>query len=828
ARRQALISMQGVDRRKEECRDARGTRSLEDVGRDVRYAWRTFRRKPGFACTAVITVAFGVGINAVIFSVANAIAFRPLPVPDPANVFRVHGQTEHNQTRTSFSYPLYAAMRDGRPGGTDLAAYSPYMSPSVAQPGRPAETIRAFLVSENYFDVLRARPCLGRLLSAADARTRSVVLSHTFWKTHLAADVSAPGKQLMVNRQPYTIIGVACADFAGAEIRQPAAWLPLTQQAELEQGKRRLDDREARWLFVIGRTGPDSPGREEVRAALSGVAARTLQTSQPGESTRRVLFSTATFFPVFEDMIPLAALLLAPTLLVLLVACANLASVTLARGAARSREIAIRASLGASRGRIVRQLLTEALILSIAGGLAGAMAASFLLEAASAAIHSHALSGQFAVPDFSIDGRMLSFAVALSALTAVAFGLLPALAVTRKTVVPSRADASGTGHTGKSRSHRRLMAAQIAVCTVLLLAAALLLRSLQSALATQPGFEADRVVALRVHADAAGYDVERERLFKQTLSQRLNGLPGVTSVAQAQWTPLGDPDEASIALEGGAASAARYNWISAEFLGTLGIPVVAGRNVSAAEVDSNAPVALVSEAAAAAWWPGTSPLGKRVRLGQGGGGIWREVVGVVKDTRSIWLSRTDPAFVYLPGTSTSTFLIRTGTDVHSTRRAAVAQVGALDPAVATEAYPLGAVVQQWRLLPMGASVLASLIGGLGLALAAVGLFGTTAFLVGQRTREIGVRRALGGSASDILRLVLLQGLRPVIVGSASGLVLSLLLAHTVSGSFYGIEALDPLAITAVIAVLAFASMTAIAAPARRAMRVDPAQTLRQE
>ena len=792
ARYAALRSLGGADQVKENCRDARGTLWLEDIARDLRYGARTLARNPGFTATALLMLAFGIGVNGVVFSVANAIALRPLPVPQAEDVVRIQAVTERNIRRTSFPQALFRALQDETT--VEAAGYFPYASVTLTGAAHPPERVHAFLASENYFEVLRGTAAAGRLFGARDHGAHVVVLSHSFWQKRFQADPLIVGRTLLLDRSPHLVIGVASSSFVGPELRQPSMWLPLPE-----------GDKQA--VFVVGRIR-EGFRASDAQAALSVVAARSAQTDTgTGERIVAAQTSTATFFPVFTDMLPIALLLLLPSLLVLLVACANLASVMLARSAARHREIAARASLGASRGRLVRQLLTESLLLSLAGGIIGVIGGAWLLDFAVGTVQN-SIGGQFAPLDFSLDVRVLAFAMLISTLTAAAFGLLPALAATK----PDLMTASRAADSARpSYSRHALIGAQVAVCTVLLLSAALLLRSVQKALATHPGFTYENVATLKLHA---------ETRVLNTVSSRVRALPNVGSVALAQWAPLGDPDEAVITLPDGRTLRSRFNRVSPEYFATLQIPFIAGRNFAAPGGE-----ALVSEAAARAWWPAESPLGKSIRLDEG----WHQIVGVVRDTRSIWLSRQDPAFVYVPSSETaSTLLVRAEGDLPSVMRAAAAQVAAIDPAVAVEVHYMRDLVQQWRMIPMGASAVATLLGVIGLGLGAVGLFGATAYVVGQRTRELGIRRALGATGTDVLLLVFRHGVVVVAAGAVCGLAAAVAVGHVLGSTFYGVHAADPWAIAGVVSVLALTALAAMWIPAVRALRIDPAVALRHD
>ncbi|MEO8371581.1 MAG: FtsX-like permease family protein [Candidatus Solibacter sp.] len=524
---------------------------------------------------------------------------------------------------------------------------------------------------------------------------------------------------------------------------------------------------------------------------------------------------------------------MAPTVLVLLIACANLANLLLARASRRGREMATRLALGASRGRLVRQLMTESILLALLGGTAGTLFAAQLLRSASQFLAGKAANMGIALPAFCLDAEAWGFALAISLVAAITCGLAPALNASRWDLsLAARQDAGGTRG---SRVRNALMIAQVAVCTLLLSAAGLMLRSFQQSLSTDPGFATDRVIAIKYNLGTAGYSGARAASFRRRLYAQLQSSPHVLAHAAAAAPPLSDrPTLSLLALDGaaGARTNSPFNCVSPEYFQLLGIPIVEGRTFNAAEIVSGAAVAMVSRATARRLWSGQSVLGKRFQVEDEPTSPMREVIGVTADTRSVWLSRVDENYIYLPvdpaAREQSALLVRLDRDTEASRSELSSAIHSIDADLPVSIQPMREALDQWRLLPLAGSALAMCLAMVGLTLAGVGMYGVMSYLVSQRKREFGIRMALGAGKPAILSMVFRQGFRVVLVGLGLGWIGAVALARVLMGSFYGLSPYDPPAYIFVVGFLGAAALASMYGPANRASNVDPVASLREE
>ncbi|MES1261781.1 MAG: ABC transporter permease [Acidobacteriota bacterium] len=829
----ATRELGGVLRTQEAFREEMTFPRFEALLQDLRYALRGFLRAKGFTFTALSVLGLSIGMNAGLFSILNTLSFRPLPLPGADHLVCVTGYTDRDAMQRKFTLPVFTTLAEQAQGYVDVAAYDPYNSFQLASDARaPAEIVRGSFVSANFFRVLGVAPRFGRL----PASERGIVLSHRFWKRRYGGNPAIVGIPIRFNALPFTVAGVMPADFQGPDLLLPDAWIPLQYQPEL-QPNRDL----ARWLILTGRVGARF-SREQATAVLSTIVSRAHRDPADHEGIARIALSPAVLFPLNAEMAPFAVLLMLPTALVLLISCANLANLLLGRAAIRSKEIATRLALGATRGRLVRQLLTESVVLATAGGLVGVAAASELLQ-----LGSHWLLPFFAAfgtisPDFSLDARVLTFTLAVSFVAAIACGLAPALHASRGDLGVICKQDRGSLHGGKGGAWLRnvLMSTQVAVCTILLVAAGLMVRSFRNALVTEPGFATEGIMTLQFNLKAAGYTDTAAQLFHRNLRGKLEALPHVRSVAQAASAPLSDRPSVPVytrAADDGTETyrfTSTFNRVSPDYFRTLGIPLVSGRTFTPREASENAPVALISEAAARRLWPGEVPLGNKLRLDTGAQSVSREIIGVVRDTRSVWLSRVDESYIYLPFHSaegddaSSAMLVRLDRDHPSTRASLDHTFRTLDSTLPFQLAPLTDIVDRWRLLPLAASAVASCLGVIALFLAGIGLYGVTGYLVSQRRNEFGIRIALGATRSHILTMVFAQGFRVVSGGLLAGVAVSVMAARFLMSSFYGLSPYDPAALLFVTGFLAIVVLAAMYRPARLATRVDPAVSLRNE
>lgn len=802
---------------------------MDTLLQDVRYAVRTLLRSPGFAGVAIVTLALGIGANSAVFSLANAVFLRPIPaVADPAGLVRIYGGEPGSGGLNPISYPDYQ----------DVAAGTHRVYSGVAAAGGlrvvrdgdvPTPTQ---VVSGDYFRVLGVRPALGRGFLAADDQPGArpvAVVSHRLWTRELGGTPDVLGGTLRLNGQAFTIVGVAAEGFHGTEVDPMLdVWVPL-QQVHLLRGIREpghgsLTDRGSHWLFGIARLRP-GVAREQGAAALQQVAAR-LNAQNPGVHEgfrlRQLPGGTLVSAAGAPEVLLVFAVLMVVVGAVLCVACANVANLLLARAAARRREIAVRLSLGAGRGRLVRQLLTESLLLALCGGAAGVALARLspllfrLLELPSSL-------------DLSVDGRVLLHAAAVTLLTGLLFGLAPALQSVRAGTVEALKEGTAGGGRSGSRLRAMLTATQVALSLAMLVAAGLLLRSLWLLQSAAVPYDEAPVAVSWLDPAPAG-DPAGRRLGTERLLEAAAGTPGVERAAVGSMVPMADHrEEAEFVSPGGAALRAQLNVVSAGYFEVLRLPVAAGRALGPTDRAGGAPVAVVSRALAGAVWPGRSPLGQRLRSA-GETPVDYEVVGVVDDVVYSRGAGVRPT-VYLSWEQSG----RPDGILHVRTRPGTT---GLEPALTEAARGAGVALLGVRTLPQMrreaafpqrmTGVLLSICGGVGLLLAGVGLYGVVAYGVAQRTREIGVRVALGARPAQVRRLVVGEGVRMAAAGVAFGLILALGIGQALRTLLFGVTSTDPLTFGGVAALLLAVAAGASWIPARRAARLEPMRALRSE
>jgi predicted permease len=843
ARHAALRKFGNVTRVKEQTWEVWNPVWLEQLLQDARFGPRTLWRSPGLTIAAVLAIALGIGVNVGVFSVLNSLALRLLPIPHAEQLVSVnqifHGRFTRNTHNggNRFSYAEYLDYRDHNHVFTGLVAYDDSIEATLA--GGTARQVLGTAASCNYFDVLREHPAQGRGFVDSDCgapgQNAVVVISNDFWRGSFGADPSLIGKRITLNRTAYTVVGIAPAGFTGTEPIASAFWVPITMQGTLEPGVDRLADDNLSWLVLLGRTRPGVT-MQRVQADLDVIAGR-LDLRHRGRTTS-LSIGRATFLSSPEErefLIPVASVVLAAFALVLLIACANVANLLLARASVRNREIALRLSIGASRWRLVRQLLTESLLLALAGGLLGSLFAFWscrtIMRLALSYLPHDMLQG--VTLNVAPDTRVLAFALLLTLLTGVAFGLLPALQSSRLDLNTAM-KADGTSGVSGKRSGRfllnALVAAQVAVCMVLLLAAGLLLRGLYYAQTVEPGFEEKNVAEMFLNLRSQGYDGHRATAFIGLLLEHIRALPGVVDVAQAECAPLSHDFSADHFTTPGRADKVviEYNHVSSNYFSLVGIPIVRGRGFIATEARNPSGV-IVTESTAQRLWPGQDPLQKTLRGSTGGD---YSVIGVAKDAQVSHLGKLDTNYLYFPAgpeeDSRSYLLIRYTTsfkDVSSgIRRAA----RSLDPDLSVDVIKLEDNLEIWRAPSRIVAALSGALGALALLLASIGVYGMVSYSVSRCVREIGIRMAVGADGADVVRLVLRQAMRPVLIGTLAGMALCAGVSQVLSSMLFGLSAHDPIAFICVPVFLLAVALVASCIPARRAMRVDPMITLRCE
>lgn len=819
------------------------------MAKDVRFALRALRKNPVFTIVAVATLALGIGANTTVFSAVYAVTLArpPFPSPEDLRVVRavLRGEGGATDTLGWWSYPMYEAFRDGASGIGELAAYTPRaLAYNLAGSDAPQQA-RVEMVSASYFGLLGVQPMLGRGFAPDEdltPGTHSVaVLSHGLWQAAFGADSSVIGRTITLNSVPVAVIGIMGPGFAGLS-GQADMWVPVMMAPTLVF-PRRLEQKISFWHAVVARV---EPGATDERLAVHlASGARSVEAEIPLEEA---------FGPMEEPgfaAVPLAAarvdpavrrallVLLGAVLCVLLIACVNVANLLLARGAARTREIGVRVALGVGRARLARQLLVESLVLAAMGGAAAVVLAAWGLGVLTA-LRPPALAGTVDLAAARLSGPVLIFNFGVALCAGLAFGLAPAWASLRadaRTLLTGRRDASG-----RIGPRGGLVAIQIALAVVLLVGASLLVRSLMSLQQTPLGFTPDGVLTAYVNVPRQAYSgQEASRLFTETVS-RLRELPGVRRAAVANCLPVsGGCDNVQLEIEGevgGAEQRGRYvsmNMVDSPYFAAMGIPLVAGRAFTALD-DSTAPrVAILNEAAARHYWPGRDPIGERIQLSVGWGAEddWAEVVGVVGDVKRGALHAPAGPTVYLSyiqySYRSNYLVVQTDGDPGAIAGSVRRVIGQVDPGLPLwDVRTMRERVATATAADRFSTALLSVFGVMALALAAVGVYGVISFSVARRTREIGVRVAMGAREADVLRMVLRQGLGVTLVGVAVGGAIALLAARLLRGQLRGISAADPLAFAAAVVLLVGVGAFASLLPARRAARIDPMEALRQE
>jgi putative ABC transport system permease protein len=833
ARRRATLQLGGVNSLKEQVRDVRQGAGIESFVQDVRYALRLLRRSPGFTAVALLTLALGIGATTTMFTIVNGVLLRPLPYPDPERLVRLHlANPAQDILDGALSPPDFEEWRTTARSFSSMAAYQA-LPVTLTVPGEPTE-LKVAIVAGAFFETLRTPPRLGRALGPDDLQRGRpyALISERLWTTRFNANPAVLGQTLSVFNRAYTITGVMPSQF-----RYPAAdtdlWLP---RATLNAQVIGPDNRQQRVLEVIGRLA-DGASVEQAQAELNTLAARLA--GQFADTNAG--WDTATVVPLRTKLVGdvSTALLVVLTMVgvTLLIGCVNLANLMLARGPARAAEIVIRSALGAGHMRIVRQILTESIVLALIGGGLGLAVSAWGVQAILA------LSGDTLprVEDVRIDARVIGFGVVIAIVTGSLFGLLPALRAAH--TEPQTHLRSGRSETGRGHRVRNLLVvAEVTLAVVLVIAAGLMTRSFLALRSVDPGFDADRVVTASLMINIAGAEdpighiVQRRRAF----IDRVSTLPGVTAVGAVNSLPLesemwetfeftradgsGGPD--------GSALRATRTYVDGGYLRAMNIPLLAGEELprDRSQLAPGAPLPfLVSETAARRFWPGQDPVGQVVRAPWGQG----VVRGVTGDVRLQHLSQPPAPAVYFPHfvgpRIVVTLVARTAGDpmaLAGAVRQAIREVDANQP-IRTIA-PLSTIIADSIARDRFFTVITGAFGVLALALAIIGVYGVLAYSVGQRTSEIGLRMALGARAADILRMILGTGMRLVVVGIVLGALAARLLTGALSSQLYGVSTTDPATFLGASISLALAALAACYIPARRATRIQPIAALRDE
>ena len=835
ARHAAFRSLGGVEQVKEECREARRMNLTENFMRDLRLGLRMLRRNPGFTVLVILCLTLGIGANTAVFSWVEGILLRPYPlVSDQERLVTLTGTVR--DTRDETSWPDLLDVR--RSCTLCETLFVSKITGATLSIGERAQVITGSIVSANYFDAIGVHPILGRGFEPDEGTGRNahpvVVISYHFWQSRFQGDPEIIGKTQRFDNVVHTIIGVMPEGFYGTFVgRAMEYWAPLSMLEVYDAGSGILEDRGARWAeaYVRLKLGVT---RNQAQQEISAIAAR-LATEYPATNRGRGI----KVWPLWETpfnhaghLLPTFQIMVVVSIFVLLIVCANVGNLLLVRSFARRQEMTVRLAMGASRGRLLRQLVTEGLLLSVCGAAGGMLVAYWC---------RHALAllfpGDVVYLPGQIDGRVLGLTAAICLVITLAVGLVPAFQTRHLALADTlKNEASAVmGARGRAWLRSSLVVLQVTLSFILLVGATLLMQSLRNIRTTSPGFST-RVLATWIPLEAAGYKAPRAQTFQDELIQRIRALPGVEVAAYARATPLGYGSFSStaIAIDGyepqpNEQPTAEYNEVSPDYFATMGIPLRSGREFSRAD-DENAPrVAIVNQTMVARYWRGQDPIGQRLQVK----GNWVQVVGVVKDSKYYSMDEAPRPFFYVPlrqyFSIEPDIYIRTTQPLQTVQTALIREVRALDPNLAVfEMITLQEQVDRSTSHELVAVALVALFGGLALLLASIGLYGVMSYSVSQSARELGLRMALGAGASNVLGLVLSRGLLLTTTGLIIGVALALLLTRLLGNLLYQVSPRDPLAFAAAFAVMALASAAACFLPAWRATRTDPMRALRAE
>ena len=838
AERRAQLEFGGAENYKEQCRETRHFHALHAFLTDLRFGLRVLRRSPGFAVLAILCLTLGIGANAAVFSWIEGTLLRPYPtVADQGRLFVLAGTARGTAGFDSMSWPDLLDFR--RNCKLLEAVIAEKIVGTTLSIGDHAERATGSMVSANYFDAMGVRPVLGRGFQPGEDIGQNghpvVVISYGTWKERFGGDPNVIGKTQIFNGMPHTIVGVAPEGFYGTFVGYEwQFWVPLSMQPRFDSSGYKLEDRGARWIepFVRVKRGVT---REQAQQELSSVAHR-LEADFPSTNRGRgiqLLPLWQSPFNASEMVRPTLKITAVVTFLVLLIACANVSNLLLVRALARRHEMSVRMAVGAGRGRLMKQLMTEGLILSALSLAGGILLARWcrnllvlLMPTSSVKLH---IAGH-------LDWRVVALSASVCLLSTLFFAIVPAIQSSNVDIAGSL-KTEATGVIGSRRGtwvRSSLVLVQVALSFMLLVGAGLLIKSLQQIRTADPGFSADDVLVTSIGLFSAGYEISRARIFEDQLMERVQGLPGIESAAYARIVPFSyrTYSSTSIAVDGYQARPdeqpmVEYNEVSPGYFATTGIPIVAGREFIPADDQDAPPVAVVNQTMAAQYWHGADPIGKRVQAN----GRWMQVVGIAKNSKYENMLEPAEPFFYVPLRQNFFtdvgLLVRTWQKPASIAPLLAREVHALDPDLAP--YSVITLREQVNLKSSTqriAGMLLGVFGGLALLLATIGLYGVMSYTVSQSKRELGLRVALGATPAHLLRLVISNGLvltaAGVVLGAAAALVTTRLLGYML----YKVSPRDPLSFGSAFGVIAVASVAACLLPALRAARTDPMRALR--
>jgi predicted permease len=820
---------------------------MENLFKDIRYGVRMLTKNPGVTLVAVVTLALGIGANTAIFSGVNAFLMRPLPVTNAGELIRPVEISEDRGATDEFSYPDFLDYRNQSTSFADFTAED--MVQAAIDAENQNDVIWGQVVSANYFDVLQVKPIMGRgFLPDEDKIVGAnplIVLGHGFWQRRMASDPNVVGKTVQLNNRPYQVIGVAPEFFAGSKFAlEMDFWVPISMAEDLRRSTNLLTDRGSHWMNMIGRLKP-GVSIAQASAEMSAIATRLNQSypdDRANSTQAKVMNEVEGRFEEMGNVFKSAgAIAMAIVGLILLIACANVANLMLARAAARRKEIGIRLALGANRWRLIRQLLTESLLLSIIGGALGLLLAfwiSDLMEGFIPILEYNVIQDFFA-----LDSRALVFTLVISLATGLVFGLAPAWQASNPDVVPVLKGDPEAAQKGKRKAftlRNTLVVAQVALSLVVLVCGGLFIKSFRKAQTMDPGFDNPKGLIVSLSPQLVGYDEEQARNFYKQILERISHTPGVDAVALTRTLPLGDSSnsngpilkEGETLARGTAGRNIMTNVVGPGYFNAMQIPILEGRDFDDRDQQKTQRVAIVNQRMAQMLWPGESAIGKRILIGADSKDPL-EVVGVVKTGKYRNLAEDPKPFFYYALSqrrpSTMAMVIRPSVDPTSLVGAIRREVQALDrrvPIFGVKTMDQHKTYALWA--PNMAASFSLAFGVVAILLSSVGLYSVMAYIVSQRTREVGIRMALGANRGDVMRMITRQGMKLAAVGVGIGLLLALTLAQVLSAVLIGISGYDVTIFVLVPTLLAGVALVACYLPARRATKVDPLVALRYE
>jgi putative ABC transport system permease protein len=838
ARRDALLKLGGLEQTKEIYRGQRGLPAVETAVQDLRFGLRMLRRSPGFTVLTILCLTLGIGSNAAVFSWVEGILFRPYPlVSHQERLVALSGTVGDERDETS--WPDLLDLQRSCTLCETLFVSS--ITGATLTIGERAQVMTGSIVTANYFDAIGVHPILGRGFEPGEDTGRNahpvVVISYHLWQTHFKGDREIIGKTQRFNNVAHTIIGVAPERFYGTFVgRGIEFWVPASMVEVYYAGSYKLEDRGARWAEAYVRLKPGAT-RNQAQQEISAIAAR-LEGEYPATNRGRGIKVWPLWQTPFNhagELLPIFEIMVVVVMFVLLIVCANVSNLLLVRSFARRHEMTVRLALGAGRGRLLRQLVTEGLLLTACGAAGGMLVAYWCRH--SLVLLFPVRGGNVMYLPGQIDGRVLGLSAAICLVVTLAVGLVPAFQTRHLALADTlKTGASGVlGARGPAWFRSSLVVLQVTLGFVLLVGGVLLVQSLRKIRTTSPGFSTTRVFDTWIPLAAAGYDAPRAKTFQDELIQRVRALPGVEAAAYARVVPLGYDSYSStpIAVDGyepqpNEQPTVEYNEVSSDYFATMGIPLLSGREFTRAD-DENAPrVAVVNQTMVARYWRVQNPIGQRLQVK----GNWVQVAGVVKDSKYYSMDETPRPFFYVPLRQYFAIQpdihIRTTQPLQTVQTALIREVRALDPNLALyEMITLQEQVNRSTSQQLVAVTLVVLFGGLALLLAGIGLYGVMSYTVSQSTRELGLRMALGADVSNLLRLVMSRGLTLTAGGVLLGAAAAFALTRLLGNLLYQVSPLDPLAFGAALVVMMVTAATSCFLPAWRATRIDPARALRE-